>query len=346
MNAHEGPIDVHLDRLIELVRDLLGKTREHAAAGGEHEPAKVAPVTIPREVAESPAGGSASGRERVTMLVAAISAVVLLGVLILLLAGGNNEQDDGTGVNATVAASNPNRNANAADTPQVDTSDWETGGDLWGDDAPDAEPPAHPPERLTPDAATPAPAGAADGWIDLIPQINTTEHALSGSWSKGGDGVRVDATAVGPAVLALPYQPVGNYEYRLRFTRHAGEDSLAQIFTLGQGRANFEMDCWGERLGGVQQIDDVDVRGNATRLNNINLSTDATYTMSLRVTGSSFVGRVAGPDIDETVRYDSPSNGDELSAPPIWGIDDSLRLGIGVYNSIFVIHEIAVRPLP
>ncbi len=179
-------------------------------------------------------------------------------------------------------------------------------------------------------------AAAADGWIDLIPQIDTAQHAVTGQWRKRG-GELVVSSAPG-ARLLLPYQPPREYDFEVSFTRDSGEDSIALHFVAGQGQASFDIDGWKQHLAGIQNIDGRTMELNPTRVANQQLINGQRYTALLLVRRDRVEAYLDGKLL---TKY--RGDGSNLSLLDLWELNDARAMGIGAYQSSATFHRIRVR---
>jgi hypothetical protein len=100
-------------------------------------------------------------------------------------------------------------------------------------------------------------------WQSLLPHVDVSRDAVAGAWRKSGHGIVAEAKP--GARLALPEPPGHAYDFRVSFTRRAGEHSIAMVFVHGGRQATFEVDAWGRHLGGIQEISRRDLRQNGTQ---------------------------------------------------------------------------------
>ena len=162
---------------------------------------------------------------------------------------------------------------------------------------------------------------------------------MVGEWSKTEDGIRTNA--VEGSRLILPYIPPREYDFRIEFTRRTGQHSIAQIFTVGNGQACFEIDAWMEHLGGLQLIDGRDMRENGTASPNRTLQNGKRYTMTVKVRKSEVQ---AFWDKRRIVRH--RTSGDDLSVLGLWSLPEGNRsLAIGAWDSQTIFHKVEILPI-
>lgn len=175
------------------------------------------------------------------------------------------------------------------------------------------------------------------GWIDLLSKTDVSQP-VAGTWTKSGNTLK--ASAANGARIVLNWQPTAEYDYEVSFTRHNGRDSIALIFVHGGRQACYEVDAWGQRLAGIQNINNQDVRQNPTRLTDQALQNGRKYTMRIAVRKE---GLTAYLDDKQLVEY--KTSGGDLSVVEPWRIPDQKSLGLGVWNSETTFHSIRVKPV-
>ncbi|MDF1745713.1 MAG: protein kinase [Gimesia sp.] len=179
---------------------------------------------------------------------------------------------------------------------------------------------------------------ATANWIDLIPPINLSQDVVAGEWAKRGAELSVDAEEW--ARLALPFSPPDEYDFELQFTRHSGTQSIAVFFVLGTGQASFEIDAWDEQLAGIQNIDNLDIRNNPTRVAQKSLRNGQTYIVLLKVRRGTVEVSLDGIPLTTF-----KSDGSNLSMLDTWSLPSSKSLGVGAYDSSTTFHRIRIRPV-
>ena len=175
-------------------------------------------------------------------------------------------------------------------------------------------------------------------WQSLLSAVEVKTHAASGQWTKADTGLTVDAAD--GARLWLPFAPTDEYDVRIRFTRQTGVHSIALLFPHGAGQAAFEVDAWGEHLGGIQNIVGKSIRDNPTRRPNVTLKNGTEYTMTVEVRQEQITAL-----LDDAVIANYKSDGRDLSVPNLWALPNKKALGIGAWNSRTTFHSIEARML-
>lgn len=175
-------------------------------------------------------------------------------------------------------------------------------------------------------------------WVDLLAEVDADRHAVQGAWSRGEDGLQVDAAQ--GARLALPYAPPKAYDFRVKFTRRTGVHSIALMFAMGDGSATFEIDAWGQHLAGIQNINGQTLQQNATRRADQRLTNGRPYVAEVRVRGDRVTCYLDGDKI-----ADYTTDGSDLRVLDAWRLPNDHALGVGAWDAATVFHAIEVREI-
>lgn len=175
-------------------------------------------------------------------------------------------------------------------------------------------------------------------WESLLPAIDPQRDAIAGKWSKDSAGLKVEAAS--GARLVIPVAPRGEYDFRVSFTRQRGQHSIALIFPLGEGQAAYEVDAWGEHLGGIQNIAGKSLKENATRTPNVALKNGQRYTMTVEVRK----GQVRTL-LDDKVIATHRTDGRDLSLSNLWALPQKGTLALGAWEAETVFHSVEARTL-
>ena len=173
-------------------------------------------------------------------------------------------------------------------------------------------------------------------WQSLLPVIDLKQDVVVGDWKKTDRELTVAAAA--GARISLPVAPQGEYDFRVSFTRNTGAHSVALIFVHGGKQASFEIDAWGSHLGGIQNIGGQDLRRNATRKQQQQLTNRKKSTMLVEVRRDQIRALLDGELIAT-----HKTTGSDLSLVDVWRMPKTKQLGIGVWQSAATIHSIEIR---
>ena len=175
-------------------------------------------------------------------------------------------------------------------------------------------------------------------WVDLLKQVNLGS-ANAGDWQWQDEELHTDASTA--SRIALPFRPTGEYDFRITFTRHTGNDSIALIFVAGTAQATFEIDAWRKNLAGIQSIDDETIETNSTRVENQALRNGQKYAAEVRIRADRVEAYLDGTHL--TTYH---GNGSNLGMPIGWRLfNDRTSLGIGAWDSSTTFHSVEIRTL-
>jgi hypothetical protein len=177
-------------------------------------------------------------------------------------------------------------------------------------------------------------------WVDLLAKVVVDRDAVAGAWRKSPDGLRCESTA--GARISIPHSPAGEYDLRVRFTRHQGANSIAIIFTAGGRQASFDVDGWGQHLAGIQQIGGRDMRAYSDRGAGITLQNGRSYTALVKVRRDE-----VSTYLDDQPIHTHRTSGADLSLLELWKLPAANTLGLGAWDSATTFHSVDIRqPAP
>jgi putative intracellular protease/amidase len=177
---------------------------------------------------------------------------------------------------------------------------------------------------------------AADEWIDLLRPTDPAKQTVQGEWSATSDGL-VTKAATGSRLL-LPIKPVGEYDFKVSFTRRTGRHSVGLFFVAGGKQAAYEVDAWGQHLAGIQDINGQPITSNPTRVTNQTLENGRKYTAEVRVRRDKIEAY-----LDDKLLTTHRTDGSDLSLSNLWRMPDQQSLGLGAWESETIFHSVAVR---
>ena len=175
-------------------------------------------------------------------------------------------------------------------------------------------------------------------WESLMPQIDTAEHAVVGEWKKSDTSLSVAGQE--GARLVLPASPSEEYDLRASFTRQTGVHSVGLVFLQHGHQAVFEVDAWGQHLGGFQNVDGRSIRDNVTRRENITLTNGRRYTITVQVRKGSVRGLL---DDKEVCLHNT--DGSDLSMHEVWSLPEPDQMGLVTWAGDTVFHTVEIRHL-
>ena len=173
-------------------------------------------------------------------------------------------------------------------------------------------------------------------WQDQLPKIDPSQHAAAGQWAKSNGQLRTAAAAA--SRLVIPAKVPREYDFRVQFTRHSGQHSIALIFSAGKGRATYEIDAWGQNLAGIQNISRRTMQQHQIRAGGQRLVNGRKYTAEVRVRRNSVTAL-----LDGNVLATYQGDGSDLSIHEIWRMTPDTMVGVGAYNAATTFHAIELR---
>jgi hypothetical protein len=203
--------------------------------------------------------------------------------------------------------------------------------------------PTTPPAALPAAAPFPAPvpvvaastpqAPAVQRTIDLLRLIDPQRDAEVGKWrmQPGAAGAVLESDDTTLARIAIPYDPPAEYDFKITFTRTAGDNCMTQIFTHGGNQAALVLYGWKNTICGLQHINKIAADKNSTGVRGLANTNGEKHTSLLRVRKDSIEVYLDGKRI---IRL--PSFGSELSNQH-WPVP--APLGLGTQNSPTLIHS-------
>lgn len=111
--------------------------------------------------------------------------------------------------------------------------------------------------------AAPAADAAAlpvGGWVDLLPKVKQSDHAIVGTWKRlpeGGlvcDEFRHNSRVMAPVVVT------GSFELQWTFTRRTGSEAVGLIWPVGDTACVLQLDAWNGTVSGLELVDGNHVR--------------------------------------------------------------------------------------
>ncbi len=193
-------------------------------------------------------------------------------------------------------------------------------------------------------AAGAAPSASINtaSWISLLSKVDPAADAVKGQWSRVGTELQGVAEPSGAGVLQLPYEPPEEYDFRITYTTTKGKPEAWQLLRMaGRGfRWTTSAGNGGEFGPG---FDLYRGQGMSTRRAGQPPLASA-FAVGQRcesiveVRRDRVKGWLNGRKIEELA-----TDGSDLSMSPGFGPRDARRLGLGIWTSTTVFHDISVR---
>ena len=174
--------------------------------------------------------------------------------------------------------------------------------------------------------------------VNLLRMVDPDRDTVSGTWKllTGEFAPRLSSGGSDHARLNIRYQPPEEYDFRVDFTRTAGDNCMAQMFTDDKPCALI-LFGWKGTVSGFQQIKNQQADHNSTGVRGLATSNGQRHTSIVKVRKSSIEAWLDGNLI---TRYDT--NGSDLSAKD-WKID--APMGVGTQLSPTIFHTIELTEI-
>jgi len=195
--------------------------------------------------------------------------------------------------------------------------------------------------------ATPPPTATVPGRvIDLLALADPLRDAVFGTWQRVAGGLMSDAagewqTGRGAARLALPYHPPVEYDFRIVFTKHSGQQCVSQIFVARGQAFAWIMGGWNNTVFAFENLrglngNEVD---NTTRVRQASCLTNGQrYEAVLQVRRDRSTALLDGRVISQT-----PVDYRDLTSPPVYHLTGRPgTLGIASWQSPTTFHVVEV----
>jgi hypothetical protein len=172
--------------------------------------------------------------------------------------------------------------------------------------------------------------------VDLMPLVNLATDAVSGPWLSTEGGLRCYPASA--ARIALPYLPPQEYDLRLVFTEHSGQDAIGPILSHAGRSFIVVAGGWANTVAGFEAVDGKAANANPTtnrRASVLEMGKRHTLVARVRKTGTEVL-------LDDQVITSYKGNYGNLS-PAGWsslGPGREQQLGVGVWRSCVTFHAI------
>ena len=173
--------------------------------------------------------------------------------------------------------------------------------------------------------------------VDLLALAKPDDDAVFGTWKKEGKALASDDSKL--ARFALPYRPPEEYDYRVDFTRRAGDDTV--VLHLARGTSHFvlQIACWDNQYCAFDRVDGKGAKENSTTIER-GIETGRRYTALVQVRKDSVRAYLDG-EILTQLATDYTNLSMRKSE---WNLADKQgQLGLGSNLSEVVFHSAQVR---
>ncbi|MDB5322941.1 MAG: DJ/PfpI family protein [Phycisphaerales bacterium] len=181
-------------------------------------------------------------------------------------------------------------------------------------------------------------APAALRTVNLLKLIDPAVDTMAGVWklNTGEFAPQLSSDATHHARINIAYQPPEEYDFRVDFTRSAGDNCMTQIFTH-QNPCCLVLFGWKGTVSGFQQINNQSADKNATGVRNLSTTNGQRHTSVVKVRKTFIEAWLDGNLI---TRYDT--DGSDMSAKD-WKVD--APLGVGTQLSPTIFHTIELTEI-
>jgi len=166
--------------------------------------------------------------------------------------------------------------------------------------------------------------------------VEPERDRAAGGWERQGEALRSDA---GVCALRVPARVPADFRYdvEVEFTRLSGRNSVGVFLPTSSGVGVFEFDAWESGLGGIQMIDDQDMRAHGESFPAA-LSNGERESVRLEVRGARVTAVWRG-----RVQRSWDLTGRRFAVPELWEAGGDMRLGLCSWKSPTLFHRVGVR---
>jgi serine/threonine protein kinase/formylglycine-generating enzyme required for sulfatase activity len=185
---------------------------------------------------------------------------------------------------------------------------------------------------LPPVVAPPAPAAAQTTKVNLLPLVDPRRDAVAGNWQVTNDGLECEASEA--ARVRIPYRPVGEYDFRIVFTRRKGSKGVVQALSHAGSGFVWSMGAAGKWCG-FEELVGKDA-GAGLRVE-ASLENGERHESIVQVRENAVRAY-----LDKSLLFDYPTSYVDLRMPATWSLKDGSLLGVGSADGAVCFHEMEV----
>jgi hypothetical protein len=185
-----------------------------------------------------------------------------------------------------------------------------------------------------------------ESWTSLLRLVDPDKNAVRGKWAKSGDGLQCTQAAWGQMV-AIPFEPAGNYQMRVEFTRLTGNNDVMLLLPVAGSNVRVALGVY-DRWGGIDRIDNQMVSANSPLAHPAVLENNKRYVVDVAVRTSAdgaaaeILVRVNGTDFTSFQGQASQLSG----LPYGWRLPNDKWVFLGANNATVIFHSAQCRKLP
>ena len=179
-------------------------------------------------------------------------------------------------------------------------------------------------------------------WLDVLALVDPVKDKIEGTWRRTDAGLSLEDGASG--LLAIPVAPKGSYEFQARFTRTAGDNTIAIVLPAGPKAVGVLLSFWHGLASGLGNIKGEDPKVNETRVRPGGIENNVEHTLFAKVVAGTALAEITATlDNKPLVNWKGPTN--DLSVFFCFELPKPECLGLGISNSKIVWHSAELRML-
>jgi len=173
--------------------------------------------------------------------------------------------------------------------------------------------------------------------VDLLPLIDQEKDAVLGKWQKQNGQLSCSAKGVGR--LEIPYQPPKEYDFKIRFTRIDGNDSVDQYMFKSDHHFMWHVGGWGNTILGFELINGQGVDNNPSGIKRFPVLTNGReHTSEVRVRNTGLSAYLDGQLVCEW-----HTDYSDMSCWAGFSPRQENLLALGTIDSLVMFHTVVVR---
>ncbi|HEX3314211.1 MAG TPA: serine/threonine-protein kinase, partial [Gemmataceae bacterium] len=186
---------------------------------------------------------------------------------------------------------------------------------------------------LLPNVKVAAPAGPKGITVNLLPLIDADQDKVTGNWKVSVDGLECEPGTL--ARIRMPYRPVGDYDFRIVFTRRSGGFAVTQILSHEKKGFLWAMSV-GSNWSGLEMLEGNDVLASPRHR-------ESRIVQNMRHESIVQVRKnLVRAYVDGKLKCNHWTSFPELQMPAPWSLHDETVLGLGNSNNAIIFQEIEV----
>ena len=179
-------------------------------------------------------------------------------------------------------------------------------------------------------------------WIPLLPMVDPTKHALTGTWLSRSGQVGAETDFV--ASLLVPVRPTGSYELQVKFNRAKGSEALAIGLPVGGRAAALLFSRDAGKVGGLGLVAGKAVHdeGNPASVKPSPLSNRRTHVVDVKVTISNDEASIY-VKLNGSKFVEWKGSLSALSVSERWHLPGASAFGLGIHESAVAFSAVNLK---